>query len=46
VSIRALSSICKIFVKTFSSENKNLWNDLLGNNENREEERNSNSNKT
>jgi hypothetical protein len=45
--------ICKISVKTFSSENKNSCNDfkelnskLLGNNENREEERNSNSNKT
>jgi hypothetical protein len=44
VSIKTLSSICKIYVKTFSSENKNLWNDfkelsskLLGNNENEEE---------
>jgi hypothetical protein len=37
----ALSFICKIYVKNFSFENKNFWNDfkelngkLLGNNEN------------
>jgi len=52
VSIKTLSSICKIYVKTFSSENKKFWNDFkelnskfLGNNENWEEEINSNSNK-
>jgi hypothetical protein len=51
LSIGALYSICKVYVKTFSSEKKKIWNDfselnskLFGNNENKEEERNSNSN--
>jgi hypothetical protein len=53
LSIAALSFICKISVKTFSSENKIFWNDfkelnskLLGNNGNGKEERNSNLDKT